>query len=57
MKIREEMTRLVVHVFETSGQTQKLFSEFKEKGITNLINYWYRKLQRVVAAPEGFHKT
>lgn len=54
MKIREEMTRLV-REYETSGQTQKLFSESNGIGF-HKFNYWYRKLQREAASPGGFHK-
>lgn len=54
MKIREEMTRLV-REYETSGQTQKLFSESRGIGL-HKFNYWYRKLKRETAAPSGFHK-
>ncbi len=54
MKIREEMTRLV-REYETSGQTQKLFSESRGIGF-HKFNYWYRKLKRETAAPDGFHK-
>jgi hypothetical protein len=54
MKIREEMTRLVQE-YETSGQTQKCFSESKGVGF-HKFNYWYRKLQREAVQPAGFHK-
>ncbi|MFC4871970.1 IS66 family insertion sequence element accessory protein TnpA [Negadavirga shengliensis] len=54
MKIREEMTRLVGE-YETSGQTQKCFSESRGIGF-HKFNYWYRKLQREAAHPGGFHK-
>ncbi|GAB3011272.1 hypothetical protein GCM10027284_33210 [Cyclobacterium sediminis] len=54
MKIREEMVELV-HEFETSGQTQKLFSESKGIGF-HKFNYWYRKLKREAVTPEGFQK-
>lgn len=54
MKIREEMT-LLMEEYETSGQTQKLFSESKGIGF-HKFNYWYRKLQREAAHPDGFHK-
>lgn len=54
MKIREEMTELV-REYETSGQTQKCFSESKGIGFPK-FSYWYRKLQREAAHPDGFHK-
>ncbi len=54
MKIREEMTRLVLE-YETSGRTQKSFSESKGIGF-HKFNYWYRKLQREATSPGGFHK-
>lgn len=54
MKIREEMTRLVLE-YETSGQTQKCFSESKGIGL-HKFNYWYRKLKGEAAQPGGFHK-
>lgn len=54
MKIREEMTRLIQE-YETSGQTQKCFSESRGIGFAK-FNYWYRKLQREAASPDGFHK-
>lgn len=54
MKIREEMTMLVGE-YETSGQTQKCFSESKGIGF-HKFNYWYRKLQREAASSDGFHK-
>jgi hypothetical protein len=54
MKIREEMTRLVLE-YETSGQTQKSFSESKGIGF-HKFNYWYRKLKGEAGQPGGFHK-
>ncbi|MFO7825219.1 MAG: IS66 family insertion sequence element accessory protein TnpB [Cyclobacterium sp.] len=54
MKIWEEMTRLV-REYETSGQTQTCFSEFKGVGF-HKYDYWYRKLQREAKLPAGFHK-
>ena len=54
MKIREEMT-LLMEEYETSGQTQKLFSESRGIGF-HKFNYWYRKLKRETAAPDGFYK-
>ncbi|MDO6440488.1 hypothetical protein Q4534_23900 [Cyclobacterium sp. 1_MG-2023] len=54
MKIREEMVELV-HEFETSGQTQTLFSESKGIGF-HKFNYWYRKLKREAVTPQGFYK-
>ena len=54
MKIREEMTRLI-REYEASGQTQKCFSETRGIGFAK-FNYWYKKLQREAAQPDGFHK-